>query len=202
MRAAIYHKSEKNTIEEETLRQIKELEDWCTKRGFDVSQKYIETNGDGRQRPIFIQMMKDATKGRFDVLAVWSFRNFRRFAGVKDVKTISDLKRLGVMFVSYKEPFFDTTDNYSDALVSMFDWIADEEAKTVSQKTKTGLDKARREGTVIGRPKTKLDEQKIMEMRKQGKSLRDLSEVFGTSKETIRRILAACETQDARQNKV
>ena len=195
MRAAIYHRPERTASEEETGKQLHDLEEWCGRRGFEISQKYVEkASGDGRQRPVFVQMMKDATKGKFDVLAVWSFKNFRRFAGVKDVKYISHLKELGVRFVSYQEPFFDTTSNYSELLVPMFNWIATEEAKTISERTKTGLEKARREGSIIGRPKTQLDEQKIVELRKQGKSLRELSETFGTSKETIRRILIASKT--------
>lgn len=154
MRAAIYHRPEKETSPEDNAKQLNELEEFCKTKGFEIFQKYIEgESADGRQRPVFIQLMKDANKKCFDVVVVWSFRNFRKSSGLKDVKYITHLKGLGVRFVSYQEPFFDTSSHYADILSSMFEWIANEEAKTISERTKVGIEKAKRSGVVFGRPK-------------------------------------------------
>jgi len=190
MRVAVYHRPEKEVSEEETARQLHELEEFCKARNLEISQRYLELpSADNRQRPVFVQLMKDASKKRFDVLVVWSFRNFRRFSGLKDVRYINYLKELGIRFISYKESFFDTATSYSDILSPMFEWIADEEAKTISERTKAGIERAKREGIVVGRPRSQVDGQAIVKLNLEGASLREISNKFGISKETVRRIL-------------
>lgn len=190
MKAAIYHRPEKDATSEQMDKQLHELAEYCKSRNFEIFQYYKEMGeGDGRQRPVFTQLMKDANRKKFDIVLVWSFRNFRRFSGVKDIKYILHLKELGIRFISYQETFFDTSSNYSEVLSPILEWLSNEETKTISERTKAGIEKAKKQGITIGRPKTQVDMQKMLEMKKQGKSLREISGAVGVSKETARRIL-------------
>lgn len=190
MKAAIYHHAEKGTSSEETAKQLKELEEFCKTRDFEIVQRYDEpSDGDGRQRPMFIQMIKDANRRKFDMVVVWSFKNFRRYVGVKDIKYILHLRSKGILFVSYREPFFDTSSSQSAILMPMLEWLAEDEARSTSARTKAGIEKAKRQGIAIGRPKVDMNVQKVLELREKGATLQEIAESLGTSKETVRRTL-------------
>ncbi|VVB73763.1 Uncharacterised protein [uncultured archaeon] len=190
MRAAIYHHAEKGTPPEETAKQLKEIEEYCKTRGFELTQIYRDADeGDGRQRPMFVQFMKDANRKKFDIVVVWSFKNFRKSAGARDLKHVVALKDAGIGFVSYQETFFDTLNSGSSALVPMMRWISEDENKLVSDRMKTGIEKAKRQGISVGRPRIQIDTQKAVEMQKQGMSLREISKALGASKETVRQAL-------------
>lgn len=190
MKAAIYHRPAREIPSEFTSKQLSDLESFCKSRGYDEIVRYDEVpEKDGRQRPVFVQLMKDASRKKFDAVVVWSFKNFRRILGVKDVKYILHLKNLGIRFVSYQEPFFDTESSYSTMLSSILEWIVDEETQSVSERTKAGIEKAKRQGISIGRPKVQVDSQKAMEMHEKGMPLREIAQALGASKETVRRSL-------------
>jgi len=192
MKAAIYHHAEKDTSFEETAKQLKELEEFCKTRGFEIVQIYHDTDEeDGRQRPMFIQMIKDAHRRKFDTVVVWSFRNFRRFSGLKDVKYVIDLKNGGIRFLSYQEKFFDTASNYSNVLLPLLEWVVEEENRNTSDKTKLGIERAKRKGVVLGRPKVQIDMEKAKILRGQGKSLKEIANELKVSQETLRRALLA-----------
>jgi len=192
MKAAIYHHAEKGTPSEETAKQLKELEEFCKTRGFEIAQVYHDTDeGDGRQRPMFIQMIKDAHRRKFDTVVVWSFRNFRRFSGLKDVKYVIDMKNGGIRFLSYQEKFFDTASNYSSVLLPLLEWVVEEENRNTSDKTKLGIERAKRMGAVLGRPKVQIDMEKAKMLRGQGKSLKEIANELKVSQETLRRALLA-----------
>jgi len=139
-----------------------------------------------KKRPKFEEMIEDARKRKFDVLLVWSYDRFSR-AGLKDIRVISDLNSWGVKFVSYQESFLDTTSEMGELLTPIFAWIAKQEAKKISERTKAGLARARSQGKRLGRPEVTADIQKMKDMRKEGKSLSEIAKSLGVSKETVRR---------------
>jgi hypothetical protein len=54
---------------------------------------------------------------------------------------------------------------------------------------KAGLVRAVKDGTRLGRPKAILDRDKLMEMRRNGMSIRDIAEAVEKSPMTIQRLL-------------
>jgi len=52
-----------------------------------------------------------------------------------------------------------------------------------------GLEKARRSGKKLGRPRIKLDLQKVRELREQGMSIRQIDNELGVSHSTVLRAL-------------
>ena len=114
---------------------------------------------------------------------------------MKDIKNILDLNEWGVKFISYQEPFLDTTHQLSEMLIPIFAWIAKQEAKKISERTKAGLERAKREGKTLGRPRGNDQTEKILQLNKEGKSLGEIAKELGTSKETVRRRLNAVKTR-------
>lgn len=145
--------------------------------------------------------MEDARKRKFDVLLVWSYDRFSR-AGLKDIHFISDLNMWGVKFVSFQESFLDMTTETGELLLPIFAWIAKQEAKKISERTKAGLQRARSEGKSLGRPKSQLEMEKMLALKQQGKSLSEIAKELGTSKETVRRRLKIAEKADKDAKKI
>ena len=71
---------------------------------------------------------------------------------------IDNFKRLGCLVVSIKEPWIDTP--FSDVMYSLIAWVERYESERRSERTRAGLDRARREGKKLGRPLGSKDKRK------------------------------------------
>ncbi|MEM2174593.1 MAG: recombinase family protein, partial [Candidatus Micrarchaeia archaeon] len=92
-------------------------------------------------------------------------------------------------------PFLDTTTEMGELLIPIFAWIAKQEARMISERTKAGLRRAVLEGKKLGRPRKNAEIEKIIQLRKEGKTLAEISKETGLSKETVRRRINEYETK-------
>jgi len=188
MKVAVYARVSTEEKGQDVENQLNQLREYCSNKGYDIYSEYTENiTGTGKKRRlVFEKMMEDARKRKFDAVLVWSYDRFSR-GGLKDIRHIINLNNLGVKFISYQESFLDTTSEMGELLLPIFAWIAKQEAKKISERTKAGLARVRREGKIIGRPKKDTDLEKIVQLREEGKSLGEIAKVVGLSKETVRR---------------
>jgi putative DNA-invertase from lambdoid prophage Rac len=148
-RAALYLRVSRDDLAIENQRP--ELEAMAKRRGFEVVRTYeSHVSGASPKRPEHERMLKDAHAGAFDVLLVWSLDRFGRsmFENIRDVMT---LDRYGVLIVSVKEPWLDTSGPVRSLLVAIFSWVAQQERERMIERTKAGLARARAAGKRIGR---------------------------------------------------
>ncbi len=79
---------------------------------------------------------------------------------------MNQLEEKGVKFKSITEPFIDTTkkSSHSTFLVNMFAALAQLERDIIIERTKAGLESARRRGKILGAPKglSKKNQQKAV----------------------------------------
>jgi DNA invertase Pin-like site-specific DNA recombinase len=68
------------------------------------------------------------------------------------INTVLELDRLGVPVLSVREGWLDTSGPVRPLLVAIFGWIAEQERTRLIERTKAGLERARREGKRLGRP--------------------------------------------------
>jgi hypothetical protein len=59
--------------------------------------------------------------------------------------------------------------------------LAEQERINISDRTKAGLQRARKAGRVLGRAPMQIDMKRFRQMRAKGQSLRDVAEVLGCS---------------------
>ncbi len=194
MKVAIYARVSTEDKGQDTENQLIQLREFCKARNYEIYKEYTEqVTGTGKKkREVFEQMLEDARKGKFQVLLVWSYDRFSR-AGLSDIKYLLQLNDWNVKFISYQEPFLDTTTEMGELLIPIFAWIAKQEAKMISQRTKAGLRRAVLEGKKLGRPKKQTDVDKIISLRKEGKTLEEIAKIVGVSKETVRRRILEVE---------
>ncbi len=154
-RVAIYLRV--STDDQHAENQLLQLREFCELwEGHELVVEYVDresgTRG-RRERKDFDRMFADATRRRFDVLLFWALDRFSR-EGIR--KTIAYLQRLddcGVAFKSYTEPFLDTDNELTAHIVlGVSSYYAQQEALRISGRTKAGLERARKNGKVLGWP--------------------------------------------------
>ena len=90
---------------------------------------------------------------------------------------------------SFTEQYLDSCGIFKDAVLSILATIAKQERIRLSERTIAGLEKARKEGRVGGRPRVVVDRAKIEQMDVDGMTLREIGEELGISAASVCRIL-------------
>ena len=104
------------------------------------------------QRTAWRQLIDDASKRNFDLLLVW--RMDRAFRSVLDAATtLERLRAWGVGLRSYAEPWLDTTSPFGEALYYITVAYAQLERGILRERVKAGMERARKQGRRIGRPR-------------------------------------------------
>ncbi len=114
---------------------------------------YKEVESAAKARPVLDQMLADARAGRVRAILVWALDRLHR-SMVGAISTILECDRLGVPVISLREPWLDTSGPVRPLLVAIFGWVAEQERARLIERTKAGLERARRQGKRLGRPPT------------------------------------------------
>ena len=85
---------------------------------------------------------------------VIAYKNDRMFRSLKNmVELIDKFNEAGVYFKSLSEPEFDTKSANGKFLLQIFAAVAEFERNLISERTKVGLENARRRNKLLGRPR-------------------------------------------------
>jgi DNA invertase Pin-like site-specific DNA recombinase len=204
VRVAIYLRVSRDDGSQETDNQLLQLREFCERwEGHELVAEYVDRESGARgrrERRGFDRMFADAARRRFDVLLFWALDRFSR-EGIR--KTIAYLERLdecGVSFKSYTEPFLDTDNELiAHIVLGVTSYYAQQEALRISDRTKAGLERARRSGKVLGRPDgferwaPVLAGMRAKEFS-QGRMARETGLSYNTVKKYLRRIEAEAST--------
>lgn len=186
-RAALYLRV--STVDQHPETQVLDLRQMAAQRGLEVVAEYTDRiSGTKARRPGLDELMRDARRGRFDIVLVWASdriaRSTRHFLEVLD-----ELNRLGVAFASFREPI-DTGGPLGRALVVIIGAISELERNLIVERVRSGMRRARLEGRQIGRQPLALDRAAILKDRQSGQSLSQLAQSYRVSRTTIHRVLA------------
>jgi DNA invertase Pin-like site-specific DNA recombinase len=132
--------------------QLADLERLVQARGFEAVI-YQEVESAAKARPVLDRLLADARAGRVHAVAVWALDRLHR-SMVGAINTVLELDRLGVRVISVRESCLDTDSPVRPLLVAIFGWVAEQERTRLIERTKAGMERAKREGKKIGRPRT------------------------------------------------
>src|SRR6266496_1866370 len=155
---------------------------------YQIVREYTDKiSGTKAKRPGLDELMRDARRGRFDVVLVWASdrlaRSVRHFLEVLD-----ELNHLGIEFVSHREQI-DTGGPLGRAIVVIIGAIAELERNLIVERVRAGMRRAKLEGRHIGRPPLDLDRASILRHRAHGQSLAQIAKSFSISRATVARVL-------------
>ena len=182
-----------STMDQSCDMQLEDLRRYATR--FARSYEYVEVGVSGaeRRRPQLDALMKDARKRLFDVVLVWKFDRFAR--SVKHlVDSLEEFRALGTDFISYTEGI-DTTTPSGELLFHIMGAVAQFERDLIAERVRAGIAHARAMGKRIGRPRAVIDVDRVIGLRQQGHSLRQIAHSLDVPVSRVRRALAGSSGQ-------
>jgi DNA invertase Pin-like site-specific DNA recombinase len=189
MRVGLYARV--STTDQHCEQQLHELREYAKVRGWKVEGEYVDQGVSGTKdsRPAMNRLMKAARQRAVDAIVCWKLDRWGR-SMPHLVQSVQELKSLGVRFVAVSQGIdTDESNPMAKLLLHLLGAFADFEHDLIVERTRMGLQKARREGRIGGRPRTIVNRVKIAEMDAEGYSLREIAEEVGVSAATVCRIL-------------
>jgi len=187
---AIYARVSTSDKGQDTENQLFQLREYCKRSGWRISKEYVDhVSGKSGERDAFKDLFADASRKLFDVVLVWALDRFTREGVWKTFDYVQQLTANAIQFESYTEAHFRTTGPAGELMLAIAAWIAKQERLRISERTKAGIDRARRAGKRIGRPARVYDRVRIREMHRGGMSLRSIGQKLGISFMTVSRAL-------------
>ena len=177
-----------STVDQHPETQLHDLRAMAQQRGFQIVAEYTDRiSGTKARRPGLDDLLRDARRGRFQVVLVWASdriaRSVRHFLDVLD-----ELSRLNIEFVSFRENI-DTGGPLGRAVVIIIGAIAELERNLIIERVRAGMRRARLEGRHIGRRPIEVDRVAVLGDRNRGHSLTVIAKTHRVSRATISRLL-------------
>lgn len=177
-----------STAHQETDAQRAEIAAAAEARGYTIDRWYDETiTGRTLKRPALAQLREDARARRVRTIFVFALDRLSR-AGILDSLTLlRELEGYGVAVVSLKDPIPEPGTPHRDLVLSVLFWVAEMESKRRSERTRAGLEIARRRGKRLGRKPRAVDVERVKRLRTAGRSWRSIAKALKTPKATVLR---------------
>ena len=177
-----------STVDQHPETQLHDLRAMAQQRGFQIVAEYTDRiSGTKARRPGLDDLLRDARRGRFQVVLVWASdriaRSVRHFLEVLD-----EFNRLSIEFVSFRESI-DTGGPLGRAVVIIIGAIAELERNLIIERVRAGMRRARLEGRHIGRRPIEVDRVAVLRDRNRGDSLINIAKTHRVSRATVSRLL-------------
>ena len=191
MRAALYCRVSTSGNGQSPEMQVRELREYCERRGWEVAGEYVDTgiSGTKERRPELDRLMCDAHKRRFDVVAVWKFDRFARSVSHL-LRALETFKALRIEFVSYSEQM-DTSTPTGKMIFTVLGAVAELERSLIVERVRAGLRNARAKGKQLGRPRVNANPSRIASLRSEGLSWAAIGARLNVGEATVYRIAHA-----------
>ncbi len=194
MRTAIYARVSTKDGRQDTENQLRQLREFAGTQGWTVVHEYVDrASGKRGDREEFQKMFAAASRREFDCLLFWSLDRLSREGTVETLNHLERLTDYGVNYRSFTEQYLDSTGIFKEAVIGILAAVAKQERVRLSERTIAGLQRAKAQGRVGGRPKAEDAEPKlaakIERLRVQGMSIRAIAAEVGKSSNTVLRLL-------------
>lgn len=191
MKAFLYARV--STGEQDSGMQLREMDEFAERRGWDTETFTDSTSGAKERRPGLDSMMALVRKRKCDVILVYRFDRFARSTR-QLVNALDEFNVLGVQFVSLHESI-DTTTPMGKFAFAIFAAIAEFERAIIRERVKSGVAHARLKGIRLGRPRVAVDIEKLALLRAEGISTRGIAGRLGISHASVVRALKRAGTK-------
>ena len=191
-RTAIYARVSTRERGQDAQNQLHQLREFASRQGWVVVHEFVDyESGSTDDREQFQTMFQAAGRRQFDVLLFWSLDRFSREGVFETLTHLNRLTGFGVRYRSFTEQWFDSCGIFRDAVISIMATLAKQERVRISERTKAGLERARREGKTLGRPKAEVNADQIRQLRARGLSWPAVAAQTGVARATCQRAVAA-----------
>jgi DNA invertase Pin-like site-specific DNA recombinase len=193
MRVAIYARVSTSDKDQDPQNQLIPLREFVAAQGWTVTGEFVDRAPatDLKDRTAWRDLLDMAAKRKIDLIVVW--RIDRAFRSVHDAaNTLERLRGWRVGLRSYSEPWLDTTSPFGEALYYITVAYAQLERGIIAERVRAGMERARRQGKTLGRPRALNGEwERVRLLVLSGQmSQRKAAETLGVGRATVARLLA------------
>jgi DNA invertase Pin-like site-specific DNA recombinase len=194
MRAALYLRIS-TTDGQTTENQRMALARVAGHRGWEIVQTDEDAGISGAkgrdQRPAFNQMLKDAVRGRFQVLMVWSIDRLGRSV-LHVASAMAEMDSAGVALYSDQQAI-DSTSRFGKAMIQMACVFGELEREMIRARVVAGLNRVREQGIKkLGRPQVgRKIEDTIRRKLGAGHGILKVAKMVGCGSGTVQRVKRA-----------
>ena len=190
-RVVLYARVSTRDGRQDTQNQLDQLRDFCGKQDWTIAHEYVDhvSGKTADKRPEFQAMFTAASRHEFDLVLFWSLDRFSREGVLPTLKHLELLTSYGVAWKSYTEQYFDSCGIFRDAVISIAATLAKQERLKISERTIAGLQRAKKQGRIGGRPRVVVDREKVRKLRAAGQSLGEIATALRLSKSTVARLV-------------
>jgi DNA invertase Pin-like site-specific DNA recombinase len=191
-KAAIYARVSTNG--QTTDNQVRELRKVARRHGWKISAEYIDHGVSGAKgrdkRPELDKLLKAANGREFSIIMAWSVdrlgRSLQHLVGFLD-----EIHAKGVDLYLHQQNI-DTSTPSGKAMFQMAGVFAEFERSMIQERVRAGLERAREQGKVLGRPKVSTRiETLIRKKRNKGMGILKIAREVGVGTSVVQRVLKA-----------
>ncbi len=188
-RVALYARVSTLNHNQDPELQLAEMREYASRRGWKITEEYVDhgISGSKESRPALNKLMADAGRRRFDAVLVWKIDRFGR--SLKHlVNALAELDARGVAFISLRDNL-DLTTPSGRLMFQIIGAMAEFERALIQERVRAGIARARCKGTRLGRPGGDLDRSRVIELRAQGASMRQIARELKVGLGSVHRAL-------------
>jgi DNA invertase Pin-like site-specific DNA recombinase len=193
MKAAIYARVSTKDGKQDVENQLRQLREFARSQQWTVVQEYIDhASGKRSDREQLSQMLTGASRREFDVLLFWSLDRLSREGVCETLNYLQRLTLYGCNYRSFTEQYLDSTGIFREAVIGILAAVAKQERIRISERTIAGLQRAREQGRIGGRPKAEEDYKlvsRVDALRAEGQSIRQIAATVGISPSTVMKLV-------------
>lgn len=153
MRVALYARVSTSDKDQDPETQLMPMRNFCAAHGWEIVAEYVDyaSANDQAHRTRWPDLLDDAAKRRFSVVLVFKLdRAFRPVKHMHDTLAAWEINK--VSFQSIREQF-DTSTAMGRLIMNILAMLAEFELELIRERVTADMDRARRQGKRIGRPK-------------------------------------------------
>jgi DNA invertase Pin-like site-specific DNA recombinase len=190
-RAAIYARVSTKNNGQNPETQLVPLREYVQNREWQLAAEYVDHGvaGSKDSRPELDRLMKNARARKVDVIVVARFDRFARSTRHL-ILALEEFQSLGIDFISLNESI-DTSTAMGKMVFTVLGAVAELERNIIRERVTAGLQRAKKEGKTLGRPKVIVDREKVRDLHGKGNSVRTIAAQLGLTKSTVHAIVAA-----------
>lgn len=181
-----------STVDQKCDNQISNLKEIVSANGWHLIDIFVDDGISGTKgrdgRPEFGRMCTEMVQRRFNRILVWDVSRLGRSLQHL-VEFLNDVHSLGINLYIHQSGL-DTSTSSGRMMFQMIGVFAEFERSMISERVKLGLQRVRKNGKQLGRPRTVTPEVKrhIRQLLNEGHSYSYIHAQIGASKATISRI--------------
>jgi len=191
-KVALYCRVSTSTKDQTTENQLRELNSYCDRMGYEVVKIYEDEVSGAKsreKRPAYSELCKDAFLKKFDIVIGWDVSRFGR--SMKEfVSFLSGMDDKGIGVIAVKNGL-ETFSSSGRMMMKLIGVLEEWNLEILKERINAGLARTVANGTKLGRKSvlTPSIKRKTLDLKGNGSSIRNIADEVGINRGAVQRFL-------------